>query len=279
MKAYWQLSLAIADHHHALGEVDYLTNLPLPQSIHEQILLRSAVAAAQARQSEAKLALVAAQHDLGQAAAAGTTNPLPTDIPYVGRYRTNFAEIFASQPAPSALRRIDRTLPLFHELIDARASSVVTAGEALMALTSRYEQGQEEMATLITAFLQLRQQRIALLASIRDYNYSIADYALSVASPGISREAIVAMLIETTPHSRSVLVPRRSVQPVAAEAPVEQELVPVQPATAPTEAPATAPSPPTIQPPARFVPQLPAIPIQGSTFIPQPIKIAPTPER
>ena len=44
----------------------------------------------------------------------------------------------------------------------------------------------------------LRSQRRAFLDSVHDYNFAIAEYALSIAGPGLERQTVVSMLIRTT---------------------------------------------------------------------------------
>jgi hypothetical protein len=208
VKAYWQLSLAIADHHHAVEEVGFLSSLPSPAPAHQQAKSVSALSAARARQVEAELALAAAQQDLTEAARSTDAGPvIPADSPFVGKYRTNFEALFASRPVPAGLRRINRTLPILHRLITARADAVAAAGEELKAMTQAYQGGDAGFDDLHASFIQLRGQRIAFLAAVRDYNYSIADYALSVSTPQLDRDAIVSMLIETKNEDRSVLAP------------------------------------------------------------------------
>ncbi|MEQ8787330.1 MAG: hypothetical protein RIC55_13575 [Pirellulaceae bacterium] len=229
VKGYWQLSLAIADHHHALEEVEFLESLPSPAAAFERAQREAALSAARARVAESELALEAAQQDLTEAAgAAGKNSYLPSDPPFVGEYRTNFNALFSNRTPPAGLQRIDRTLPILHRLIRARADATASAGESLRATTQAYQQGEVGFDDLNDAFVHLRGQRIAFLAAVRDYNYSIADYALSVSTSELGRDAIVSMLIETSQDSRSVLTPRRSPEPLG-----EGQATPVAPQTPP----------------------------------------------
>jgi hypothetical protein len=208
----------VADQHHAADELGYLSGLPSPAALHEQAVLESAAAAARARLAEVELALAAARQDLAEASPAVTAeSPAPSDPPFVGAYRTNFDAIFAKRTPPTGLKRIDRTLPVFLRLIEARAVAVGKEQQALLALTDAFQRGQAGLPQLLESFLQLRQQRIAFLASVRDYNYSIADYAVSVTTPDLGRDAVVSMLIETRDPKagKSPGAPVRAVQPAA----------------------------------------------------------------
>jgi hypothetical protein len=247
IKAYWQLALAAADHNHASEELSFLSELPVPAMPHERAMLESAIAAARARQAEAELALVAAQQDLSEAAPTITSQaPLPSDPPFVGVYRTNFAAIFANKTVPPGLKRIDRTLPVLQRLIDARATAVNKERSALQALTDAYERGQAPLTQLLESFLQLRQQQIAFLAAVRDYNYSIADYAVSVFTPDLGRDAVVSMLIErpSDDAGRSILSPRREAEPVRETLPAASPNEQRAPVTAQQPAPDYGARPP-----------------------------------
>ncbi len=226
VKAYWLLSAAVADYHHALNEKQFLASVIPPRLAHEQSSLRATQAAAEARAKQAEMAAIAAQQDLADAALLPSADvmPLPHDLPYVGPYRTNFTAIFASRPVPVGLRRIDRMLPHYVTLIGARAASVAAADQSLDAIRRVYENGELELRDVLEAFGHARQQRREFMATVRDYNLSIAEYALNAAGPGLSREKIVSMLIPAAPREKSVLVPRRNVQPASAEQPVTPAL-------------------------------------------------------
>jgi hypothetical protein len=62
------------------------------------------------------------------------------------------------------------------------------------------------LATVLETHDAWRLQRRAFLASVEDYNQQIARYALAVASPALSSDRVVGMLIETPSRDRSVLV-------------------------------------------------------------------------
>jgi hypothetical protein len=222
VKAYWLLSAAVADYHYALDEERFLASMTPPRPAHERASLRAAQAAAEARAKQAELAAVAAQQDLADAALLPPADALPLakDAPFVGAYRTNFTAIFANRPVPAGLRRIDRTLPHYLTLMASRASSVAAADQSLDTMRRAYENGEVNLRDVLESFGHSRQQRREFLSTVRDYNLSIAEFALNSAGPGLSRETIVSMLIPATPRDKSVLVPRRDVQQASAQEPV-----------------------------------------------------------
>lgn len=257
VKAYWLLSVGVAEHHFAVSEADFLAGLTAGRAPHEQAALAAAQAAATAHFRQAELAATATQQDLADLAQVRETGspPLPADVPYIGNYRTSIKELFANRAAPTALRRIDRTLPHLRELIESQAAAVTAAEKSVHALDQAHGSGDASLSAVLEAFDKLRRQRREFLVAVRDYNFSIADYALAVVAPSASRDMVVATLIETTPKTKSVLVsPRRDVLPASAEepddadeaasarltpadhapvfrAPINRDLVPVAPPT------------------------------------------------
>lgn len=223
VKAYWLLSVGVAEHHFSVSEADFLASIPAGRAVHEQASLAAARAAATAHYRQAELAATVTQQDLADQAQVPSTSPLPlpADIPYIGNYRTSIKELFANRAAPNSLRRIDRTLPHLRELIESQAAAVTAAEKSVHALARAYESGDVGLSAVLEEFDKLRRQRREFLVAVRDYNFSIADYALAVVSPSASRETLVATLIETTSKTKSVLVsPRRDVLPVSAEEPI-----------------------------------------------------------
>jgi hypothetical protein len=226
--------------------------------------------AADARAQQAKLAAVATQQDLADAAfmPASDTLPIPIDLPFTGAYRTNFDALFAGRTAPAGLRRIDRTIPLYQQLVEARATSVTSAGEALQRVSEAYQTGQLGLTDMLSAISLLHVQQREFLAVVRDYNYSIADYALAVAGPGVNREIIVSMLIETAPKTKSVLVMPRGVQPAGGQQLMDSSTVGL-PRTGPVNNAPLQRDPA----PARLVPVEPAqpqvLPFQTPVFAPR----------
>jgi hypothetical protein len=206
----------MADYYNAVNETQLLAGLSTPATAWESALLRGAVVAARAREAETLLAAVSAQHDLAGISLIPESGglPLTSDTPLAGKYQTRFETLFAGRAAPSDLRQINATLPLYLNLVDARAESVHAADQALSAAIDAYRSGQIGISTVVEAQVRLRDERIALLAVVRDYNHAIADYALNAAGAGISREEAVSMLIETAKPSNSTASPQAPTTPV-----------------------------------------------------------------
>jgi len=253
VKAYWQLSLAQADANFAMDEVALLSRIQATGST-EKAQLVAANEAASARDLEAQLALAAAQHDFSEAIGRRVVDPqyAPSNLPYVGVYRTNFGSLFAGREPPAGLLRIERTLPHYHRLIEGRSRAVAASMDALAETQAAYSQRQVGLSEVLQAHQLMRDQRLALLRSVGDYNYTIADFALSVASQGVSREAVVAMLIEvprplnSSPVNSTVpTLNQNAIRQVQAVEPISQGAQPILRSS----------SPQSFQPSGTFNPQ------------------------
>ncbi len=223
VKAYWTLSLALADYYFAATESDALAKLHAPAGA-TGARLQAAQAAAYARAVEARLAMTAAQHDFAAAASLPAEDPqyLTVDLPFTGGYRTNFASLFAGRQAPVVMRRLNRMLPVFGELIEARTESAEAASHSFQQQHQEFAAGRGQVESLLASHAHLRKQRMQLLKDIGNYNNSIATYALAVGGDGLPHEKVTAMLIE---HPRRVLripasVNSSQVLPVSGQQPV-----------------------------------------------------------
>ncbi len=198
VQVYWRLVEAVVlyrfslDHDRQLRD-DIWDHLKADQ----RGLLRTARAASAAMVQESEAAAVAAQYELAAVAMLppDAPLPLPADRPHVGPYVTHFSNLFAVRTAPAAARLIDRTLPIRHRAIDARASAVLAAQDALSATIDAHRDGKVGFSDVLTSMDQCLRQRQALIRSVCLYNREIADYALTVVAPGTPRHELVGMLI------------------------------------------------------------------------------------
>jgi hypothetical protein len=210
-RAYWRLAAAVAQFHFRQEESVRLDGLP--PSLEDTTAVGNARSSSLAAMRAAELAVVAAQQDLAEKARLETAESLrfPTDRPHIGPYRTHFDELFASRTAPGRSRLIDRTLPVRRRAIDVRAAAVHAAEDALDAAVDAYRSRHADLATVLSCQSQLSRQREAMVASVRDYNLDIADYALTVAPPEISGQNLVGMLINPAAGTaQAAPVPRAS---------------------------------------------------------------------
>lgn len=180
IRAYWNLVVSIADHHHALDELDRITQIAA--SANDK-LTEAAAAAAEARVAETKVIVTAAQFDLAAFTPSPATLPIPADAPLVSEYRTEYAALFGRGPAPLAIKRLSIMLPLYKDQVLARGRATIAASEAI------------DKSGDLETFKHLCEHRRAFLTSVRDYNDAIADYALQLTTPGMSAETVTSMLI------------------------------------------------------------------------------------
>ncbi len=225
-QAYWRLARAAAMHRFCAEETDLLFGLAMPQAAYQQAVLTSLQTSAKAEESRARLDVLRSQYGL----AAATTQPpqsglaLPSDPPFVGVYETRFDAYQSRGLVQEPLARIHATLPMLRELLERQADSVYAADAALRELQRGYTAGQIPLSSVLEGLEQLRRQRREFLASVLEYNESIAEYALAVASPNLPVDRVVGMLIEVPDGQRSVLASRRdqgNIRRVTNEVPID----------------------------------------------------------
>jgi len=196
---YWRLVEAVAVYHFCLDYDNRL--LGFEARTDEAALLRMSRASSAASVLEAEVAAVAAQHELTAQVLlpADAPLPLPADRPRVGACRTQFQELFSMRTAPLQARLIDRALPLRRLAIDARASAVLAAEDALSAATKEHGLGRTDLAKVLACAKEHLKQRQAFIGSVCRYNHDIADYALAVVGPGTTGQGLVGVLIKPAP--------------------------------------------------------------------------------
>jgi hypothetical protein len=222
IKAYWDWTLAIAELNGVLEEESLLGRIPAPRTSHEQAAHTASRHAAIARAEDSKLEVALQLMDMQTATGVQPRGVLrPTDIPFVSAYNTNFQRIFPNGSAPASLRKINYTLPYILKVVRSRADSLAAARQALGAAESAYQANQMPYADLLESLALLRNQRRAFLDAVHDYNFAIAEYALTAAGPGQQRETVVSMLIRTPltghPPYRGAAYSTYEVHPVSAE--------------------------------------------------------------
>ena len=219
---YWDLCSSLARLHFANEERQLLENLDgSGEAVH-----RRALVGARTRQVEAQIAVVDAQFRLAELASIpiGQRLPLPADAPLVGPYRTEFEPLHRQRAVPDRMRRIDRTLPLRQQLIVTYADGIRAARSALQTTQRDHETGRATSTDAVAAVDHLRQQRMAFLDAVRQYNCDIAEYALAVARPTDSAARLVAMMIKSEPGVSSlgpgVVMQTSAIQPTTTGGPV-----------------------------------------------------------
>jgi hypothetical protein len=197
IKAYWDWTLAVSELHGVLEEDTVLSRVPAPRTA---LLHAAQRKASHARLEDSQLDVAAKLVDLLDAGSLrGIGTPLrPAEIPYASTYNTNFSRLFPGNSAPQPLRKIHQTLPYALKVIRSRADAYATSRQAMNATEGAYQKGQASYHELIDAIALARSQRRAFLDSVHDYNFAIAEYALSIAGPGLQRETVVSMLIRTS---------------------------------------------------------------------------------
>jgi hypothetical protein len=245
--AYWRLAEAIAEYRFCTDRDQQLSRLTARAD--EAAALRAAIAASAAAAKEAELSVLAAQHDLGarMLLPAESPLPLPADRPHAGSYRTYFAELFAARSAPERARLVERLLPIRQRAVEGHAAAVQAAEDALAAGIDSQGAREGRLATVLACVDEHFRQRRSWMAAVCRYNHDIADYALAVAAPGTTAEALVAMMIKVNRESGP---PAATSEERAGQPTSYQQVVPDSPANPivpgknwPTRAVRTKPAP------------------------------------
>ena len=235
VQAYWRLAEATAEYHYSL---EYSRSLESAVGTQDAALLSSRAAAA-ALCRETELRATEAQFALAALAMMSEDSPLPlpADQPHVGAYRTYFNELFAGRTPPDAARLTDKLLPLQRRAIDQSASAVLAAEDALLAVSEDLRAGRGTTDSLVSAARMLFLRRQSFIRLVCEYNRTIAEYGLSVASPSTTPRQLVAMLIGP---------PRQASLPRSADA---RNTAAGSGANQPTLAPPREKNEPTLAPP------------------------------
>lgn len=205
--AYWRLAEEAGEYHYSWQHVQYLKLLSEVIAGVEQGAdagaARSAVgsrfAEANAELREAELRLTAVQAELMETAglAADGARPLAADLPHVGTYNTSLEKVYARRVPPARAYLLQKTLPLRREVVTTRAQTVWAAQDAYEAAFDAYRKRQLPLDDVLSAVDSLRTRRAQFLTAVRRYNDEIAEYALTSAPEGTSRETLVGMLIKS----------------------------------------------------------------------------------
>lgn len=196
--AYWRLAQSLGQYNLTRQLIDFWALLPAQPG--DEALFRTEKSSANSLLCEARVTLVADQHDLVEVADLVTQEelPLPSDPPHVGTYFTHFEKMFAGKPAPSLGRRLDAILPLCREVVESRACSTLTARNAAKLLADEYAAGRCTFAKLASAVTKWREEHQAFLRAAYVYNHNICEYVVSVSGVPTDPGTLVTMLIRPT---------------------------------------------------------------------------------
>jgi hypothetical protein len=198
IKEYWDWTLAVCELYGVVEEDAILSRVTAPRTQHDQAAHVANRKASASRLEDSRLDVAAKVVDLLEATGLRTTSTLrPADVPFVGVYNTNFSKIFPGQTAPVSLKKIHQTLPYALKVVRSRADSYESARQAVAVARDAYQANQCPYDDFANALTQMRSQRRAFLDAVHDYNFAIAEYALSIAGPGLERQTVVSMLIRT----------------------------------------------------------------------------------
>ncbi|HZZ74112.1 MAG TPA: hypothetical protein VFE24_17800 [Pirellulales bacterium] len=212
-KAYWRLALAEAEYYWRADTKRWTSQLSANRGrVNDLNVLRTLQAAAVARLTEAELAILQSQHELADLIHVADFEQLPlaTDQPFVGSYRTYFDQLYGDREAPGRTRLIDQSLPIRLEQIEARTKGIFSSDEAMHTAINEYTQGQADVHTLWFCLEDLHRERREFSNAVREYNFEIAEYALTSATNNTSTATLAAMMIRTPRTATATSAPTPS---------------------------------------------------------------------
>ncbi len=194
-QAYWRLCTAQADYHWALDQRDKLAHYTHEHTNEPGTL--SARASARADVRDMQLAVTQAQQELLDLLGAQSDEdpPWATDRPHVGGYDTRYEQIFSSRLPPPRIRLIHRTMPVLRKAIDDHGEAISETLDALETTGEDFKKSGQGLATVLATLDQLKRERRAFMADVRDYNQQIAEYVFAVLPATADQETLVSKLI------------------------------------------------------------------------------------
>lgn len=196
IQQYWKTYAAWAEYRFAIDELRWIQQFGTVRTEVDRLTLEAAQSAAHDAVSARQLELSQQQHLLNQFVSGPPSEmlPLPSDMPLVTRYRTNFRLYAAERTMPENLRMIDLWLPQQQQLIGDRAATVQRCRSAMQQASRAVSQGQP-VASMLQTIALCRDCHSSFVDTVVDYNLKIADYAISVQPNQHAPEQVVAMLI------------------------------------------------------------------------------------
>ncbi len=194
---YWNCFGAWLRLQFAEQEAQVLRQLQMPQSAHEQTMLKTAVAMGESRLQQAKVNLQRAQRALSPYARTQHRDilPLAKDLPLVQGYQTHYDLYARRRMLPGRARQLDQSLPQQKNLIESNAKLVQQSRGAASQARQAYAMGQATVASLLEAVRLMQAANTQFANSVVQYNASTAEYAFMVASPYQNPRTVASMLI------------------------------------------------------------------------------------
>ena len=209
-QAYWRLLMAEAEFYWQADEAERMEQIvPYKKGkVSDENALKMARNAAWGRLREAELHVLTAQHEVADLIRLDDFEmlPLAADQPLIGPYKSYFRELFANREPPGHTRLIAANLPVRLKLIETRTEAVFDAADGVRLAVDEHNGGQLEVRALVECINDLREERHDFLMAVREYNDDVAEYAITVASPGASNATLVGMMIKT--NNLSAQLPR-----------------------------------------------------------------------
>ena len=199
IREYWTGFVNQTDADFADQERRTLQQLAKPNSRMDQALIRAAMSSSEARLAEANLAMAKSNSKIYRYVPTLTKGQelVYADLPWVGKYKTNVDILVSTGRFDPKIQNVDKALIGIRDLIQLRAAAVYDNMKAMQEAVTEYQNGRVALSVVLMLHKEVRDQRIAFLTSVRDYNIAIADFAVTAYPSAVDPKLVAGMLVDT----------------------------------------------------------------------------------
>lgn len=199
IREYWTGFVNQTDADFADQERRTLQQLSKPNSRMDQALIRAAMSSGEARLAEANLAMAKSNSKIYKYVPTLTKGQelVYADLPWVGKYKTNADILVSTGRFDPKIQNVDKALIGIRDLIQLRAAAVYDNMTAMQEAVGEYQNGRAPLSVVLMLHKEVRDQRIAFLTSVRDYNIAIADFAVTAYPSAVDPKLVAGMLVDT----------------------------------------------------------------------------------
>lgn len=208
VRAYWATTARLLEWQATVRCAEELESLA-----PDRVIARSILLAAENDRDAAELAYREASLELAAllptstsvATASSVPTPRPTTPPHTRSYKTELDTITRGRVVAPRAILLDRTLPVRHSIIEQRNEACEAADIYVQEAIGSYRRGQN--AALFQQFAWAvqarRDQELAFIKALMQYNADILGYVNEVVSGSVSDRAFVGTLVRLAPASAS----------------------------------------------------------------------------
>jgi hypothetical protein len=195
---YWKTYQAWCNMMCSAQQVNALSQVTPPNNPAEKNLLNTANSIARNELLDSEIKLAKAQARL-QKFLPNSQNelmlPLPSDQPVISSYKTHYDYYSSRRAIPNEIRHIATALPKMLTLISNRAQTAQDSQSSMQQIRQFVQGGQAPVSEVLQAVHMWSESNKHVVASVVDYNRSIAAYSLNVMGSSKSPDQMAVALV------------------------------------------------------------------------------------